>query len=228
MSGKFMEGQTTQYRLFSSQRWREGVWDRNPALVMLLGLCPLLAVSNSTVNGVALALATMITLCVSNGVVAALRHQLVTTVRIPMTVLIIAGTVTIIEQLLLAYATPIHRSLGLFLPLIVTNCLILGRAEVYARHHGVTDALIDALIMGVGFGIVLIVLGALREWLGGALLIALLPPGAFILVGLLLALKNAVDQYVLAPPEQPPVTSSSSSSSSASPSPVPNAQPPKD
>lgn len=227
-----MEGKPTLNTLFSSQRWREGVWDRNPALVMLLGLCPLLAVSNSTMNSVALALATMITLCVSNGVVAAFRHQLITTVRIPMTVLIIAGTVTIIEQLLLAYANPIHRSLGLFLPLIVTNCLILGRAEVYARHHGVTDALIDALIMGVGFGIVLIVLGALREWLGGALLIALLPPGAFILVGLLLALKNVVDQYVIATPEQPSAKSLLSSSASLSPStstsPAPNAKHPKD
>lgn len=190
-----MSDSTTRRHLFSVQRWREGVWDRNPALVMLLGLCPLLAVSNTAINGFTLALATLLTLCVSNGVVAAFRHRLVTTVRIPMTVLIIAGTVTIIEQLLLAYATPIHRSLGLFLPLIVTNCLILGRAEVYARNHGVADALIDGLIMGVGFGIVLIVLGSLREWLGGALLIALLPPGAFILVGLLLALKNAIDHY---------------------------------
>jgi len=175
-------------------RWREGLWDRNPALVMLLGLCPLLAVSNSLVNGVALAVATLLTLCVSNTVIAALREHLITTVRIPLAVLVIAGTVTIIEQLMAAYAPELHRSLGIFLPLIVTNCLILGRAEVYARHHSVPEALMDAIAMGIGFGLVLIALGAVREWLGAHLLIALLPPGAFIMLGLMLALKNAIDQ----------------------------------
>ena len=180
---------------FSLQRWREGLWDRNPALVMLLGLCPLLAVSNSLLNGVALALATLITLCISNTSIAALRNYLVTTVRIPMAVLIIAGTVTIIEQLMAAYFPSVHRSLGIFLPLIVTNCLILGRAEVYARKNTVPNALLDALCMGVGFGLVLIALGAIREWLGTQLLIALLPPGAFITLGLMLAAKNAVEAH---------------------------------
>lgn len=176
-------------------RWREGLWDRNPALVMLLGLCPLLAVSNSLINGAALALATLVTLCVSNTSVAALREHLVTTVRIPMVVLIIAGTVTIIEQLMAAYAPNTHRSLGIFLPLIVTNCLILGRAEVYARQHSVPNALLDALCMGAGFGVVLIALGAIRELLGTQILIALLPPGAFITLGLMLAAKNALDAH---------------------------------
>lgn len=179
----------------SLSRWREGLWDRNPALVMLLGLCPLLAVSNSVLNGAALALATLVTLCVSNTLVAVLREHLITTVRIPMAVLIIAGTVTIIEQLIAAYAPSLHRSLGIFLPLIVTNCLILGRAEVYARHNSVPNALLDALCMGVGFGVVLIALGAIRELIGTQLLIALLPPGAFITLGLLLAAKNAIDAH---------------------------------
>jgi len=176
-------------------QWREGLWDRNPALVMLLGLCPLLAVSNSFINGAALAAATLITLCLSNTLVAALREHIIASVRIPMAVLIIAGTVTAIEQLMAAYAPGMHRSLGIFLPLIVTNCLILGRAEVYARHHSVLEALQDALIMGVGFALVLILLGAIRQWLGQSLLIALLPPGAFITLGFLLAAKNAVDAY---------------------------------
>jgi len=175
--------------------WQEGLWDRNPALVMLLGLCPLLAVSNSVINGAALALATLITLCVSNTVIAALRHHIIASVRIPMAVLIIAGTVTAIEQLMAAYTPDIHRSLGIFLPLIVTNCLILGRAEVYARHHPVNAALLDALVMGLGFALVLITLGAIRQWVGQALLIALLPPGAFITLGLLLAAKNLFDSY---------------------------------
>jgi len=180
----------------STLRWREGLWDRNPALVMLLGLCPLLAVSNSVSNGTALAAATLFTLCVSNTLVAALRHHLAPSVRIPMSVLIIAGTVTVIEQLMAAYQPELHRSLGIFLPLIVTNCLILGRAEVYARHHGVADALQDALAMGVGFGVVLILLGAVRELIGHSLLIALLPPGAFITLGLLLAGKNFIDKAI--------------------------------
>lgn len=176
----------------TSASWREGLWDRNPALVMLLGLCPLLAVSNSAQNGAALAAATLFTLCVSNTVVAALRHHMSSSVRIPMAVLVIAGTVTVIEQLMAAYAPSVHRSLGIFLPLIVTNCLILGRAEVYARKHRVPDALMDAVVMGTGFGLVLIVLGTVRELLGSVLLIALLPPGAFITLGFMLALKNAI------------------------------------
>jgi len=199
---------------------RQGLWHANPALVMLLGLCPLLAVSNSLLNGTALAIATLITLCISNTSVALLRSHLISTVRIPMVVLIIAGTVTIIEQLISAYLPGLHRSLGIFLPLIVTNCLILGRAEVYARHHRVSDSLFDALTMGVGFALVLMLLGAIRELVGtgsllgdanrllgvstdhwtihvfdvnNGLLIALLPPGAFITLGLLLALKNVID-----------------------------------
>lgn len=152
-----------------------------------------MAVSNSVINGAALALATLVTLCVSNTLVAALREHLVTTVRIPMIVLIIAGTVTIIEQLMAAYTPILHRSLGIFLPLIVTNCLILGRAEVYARNQSIPNALLDAICMGAGFGIVLIALGAVRELIGTQLLIAMLPPGAFIILGLILAAKNAVD-----------------------------------
>ncbi len=179
-----------QQRVASS--WREGLWDRNPALVMLLGLCPLLAVSNSVLNGVALAAATLFTLCVSNTIVAALRHHMASSVRIPMAVLVIAGTVTVIEQLMAAYTPSVHQSLGIFLPLIVTNCLILGRAEVYARKHRVHEAFMDALVMGAGFGMVLIALGAIRELLGQVLLIALLPPGAFITLGLILAGKNAI------------------------------------
>ncbi len=186
----------------SALQWREGLWSRNPALVMLLGLCPLLAVSNSIINGSALAIATLLTLCVSNTIVAALRHHMVATVRIPMAVLVIASTVTVIEQLMAAYAPGLHRSLGIFLPLIVTNCLILGRAEIYARTHSVPEALLDALIMGLGFGLVLILLGAIREMLGTTLLIALLPPGAFILLGFMLALKNAIDAFIKHPSRQ--------------------------
>jgi len=200
---------------------REGLWDANPALVMLLGLCPLLAVSNSLLNGGTLAIATLLTLCVSNTLVASVKDHLVTTVRIPMSVLIIAGTVTIIEQLMAAYLPGLHLSLGIFLPLIVTNCLILGRAEVFARHNKPKAAFTDAVVMGLGFGLVLVLLGALREIIGtgklmsdagavlgsayadwtinvfaadNGLLIALLPPGAFITLGCLLAIKNTIDR----------------------------------
>lgn len=200
--------------------WQQGLWQENPALVKLLGLCPLLAVSNSVTNALALGLATTLTLLVSNLAVSLLRGYLIHTIRLPVYVLIIASSVTSIELLMQAWLPALHASLGIFLPLIVTNCLIIGRAEAFASRQPISAAGVDALAMGIGFSWVLICLGALREVIGqGTLfndahllfgesakqwtlsvlapdhtvLIALLPPGAFLILGLLLALKNVID-----------------------------------
>jgi len=200
--------------------FRDGLWRDNPALVMLLGLCPLLAVSNSAINGLALGLATLLTVCVTNFLVSLFRHHIESGIRIPIYVLIIATTVTTIEFLTRAYFPGLYQSLGIFLPLIVTNCLILGRAEAFASRNSPLPALIDGLSMGLGFAWVLVLLGGLREIIGkGTLfsdahllfnlsapatgiqffnedkgvLLALLPPGAFIGFGLLIAVSNWIN-----------------------------------
>ena len=203
------------------QLWRQGLWRDNPALVKLLGLCPLLAVSNTATNALTLGIATTLTLLITNVSVSMLRTYLMHAIRLPIYVLIIASAVTSIELLMQAWLPALHASLGIFLPLIVTNCLIIGRAEAFASRQNLPAAAVDALAMGVGFTWVLICLGAIREvigqgtlfndaqWLLGdvatdwtlrllstehTVLIALLPPGAFLILGLLLALKNLIDQ----------------------------------
>ena len=201
--------------------WRNGLWDANPGLVTLLGLCPLLAVGNTSINALGLGLATLATLLVTNVLVSLVRELLPSAVRLPVHVLIIATTVTAIEIALQAWSPGLHAALGIFLPLIVTNCLILGRAQAFASRHGVTRAAVDALANGIGFLAVLVALGGCRELVGrgtlladaellfgpaaanwtlapfGAeregLLLALLPPGAFIALGLLLAARNVIE-----------------------------------
>ncbi|NBB92720.1 MAG: RnfABCDGE type electron transport complex subunit E [Gammaproteobacteria bacterium] len=197
--------------------WRNGLWDNNPGLVQLLGLCPLLAVSNTAVNGLALGLATLLVLVVSGLLVSALRHAWRPEIRIPAFVLIIASTVTAIDLSMQAWLHDLSRTLGIFVPLIVTNCTILARAEAFASKQPVSASLVDALAQGAGFAAVLLVLGAGREIVGqgtllaGAdmlfgpaaadwtipmlpfdqgLLLAVLPPGAFIGLGLLVALRQ--------------------------------------
>ncbi len=199
----------------------DGLWQDNPGLVKLLGLCPLLAVSNTLVNAFGLGLATLITLLVSSSLVSLLRSHIINSIRIPLYVIIIATTVTLIELAMQAWLPDLFLSLGIFLPLIVTNCLILGRAESLAARQPFTVAVLDAFSMGVGFLLVLLVLGGARELLAqGSLLadsthlfgsmasdwpvhifdqkhgflLAALPPGAFIGLGMMLALKNSIDQ----------------------------------
>lgn len=200
--------------------WSQGLWSENPALVKLLGLCPLLAVSNNFINGLGLGIATLITLIAANSLTSLFRPWLIGSIRIPIYVLIIATTVTIIEILMKAWLPLLHASLGIFLPLIVTNCLIIGRTEAFASRHDIRSALTDAVAMGLGFLWVLLLLGGLRELIGqgtlfdqahllfgdsargwtlqlfnneSGVLLALLPPGAFLTLGLLLAVKNAID-----------------------------------
>jgi len=202
--------------------WLDGLWRENPGMVKLLGLCPLLAISSSVVNGLGLGIASIFTLAVSNTAVSALRHRIPKHTRIPLYVLIIASTVTIIELLAQAYTPTLHRSLGIFLPLIVTNCLILGRVEAFAQRQPLRLAIHDALAMGCGFTAVLVSLGAIRELIGSGtlftgmdallgplastwtlqlfpeqhgVLLAVLPPGAFIALGLLLALRAAMVKH---------------------------------
>ncbi|MFP4080732.1 MAG: electron transport complex subunit E [Ectothiorhodospira sp.] len=208
----------------STQSYRrivtDGLWRNNPGLVQLLGLCPLLAISGTVVNALGLGLATTLTLVASNLSVSAIRNWVRPEIRIPVYVLIIASVVTAIELAMNAYFHELYLILGIFIPLIVTNCAIIGRAEAFASKNPMPRALADALAMGLGFTGVLVALGALREVLGqGTLfdqahlmfgemaqglsvtlipdyhgfLLAILPPGAFIGLGLLLALKNTVD-----------------------------------
>ena len=196
----------------------DGVWRQNTGLVVLLGLCPLLAVTNTLINGLALGLATMLTLMVSNLSVSFLRGLLKPEIRIPAFVLIIASVVTVIELLMRAYFYDLFRVLGIFIPLIVTNCAIIGRAEAFASRHSPLPSLVDGFATGLGFCITLVMLGALRELTGrGTLLagadmllgdfgryltitiipehpgflLAMLPPGAFFGLALLIAARNA-------------------------------------
>jgi Na+-translocating ferredoxin:NAD+ oxidoreductase subunit E len=200
-----------------------GLWKNNPALVQLLGLCPLLAASGNVVKALGLGLATTLVLMVSSLCVSLLRNSIADAVRLPVFVLIIASAVTCVELLMQAFAYPLFQVLGIFLPLIVTNCAILGRAESFASQHSPGPALYDGFVMGMGFASVLVILGALREALGtGALfagmellfgpaaaqwkiaifagdtpfLLATLPPAAFILMGLLIAGKNLIDTHL--------------------------------
>ncbi|WP_455223538.1 electron transport complex subunit E [Kaarinaea lacus] len=201
----------------------EGLWHNNPGLVQLLGLCPLLAVSNTAVNALGLGIATTLVLTGSNVTVSAIRHIVRPELRIPVFVMVIACLVTIVEYLTKAFFYDLFLILGIFLPLITTNCAIIARAEAFASKNPLSHALVDGLMMGLGFTAVLVVLGGMREIIGkGTLfadahlmfgenahwmtitflkdyegfLLAILPPGAFIGLGLLIACKNYIDRRV--------------------------------
>ena len=172
--------------------WLDGLWDRNPGLIQLLGLCPLLAVSNTIENAVGLGLATIFVLVLSNASISLIRHLVEDAIRLPVFVLVIAALTTCAELLIQAFDYPLDQSLGIFLPLIVTNCLILGRAEAHARREAIGISTLDGLAQGLGFFLVLISLGAVREWTSATLILAALPPGAFIALGLLVALHQLI------------------------------------
>ena len=199
----------------------DGLWNNNQALVALLGLCPLLAVSNTLINGLGLGLATTLVLVMSNVSVSIIRDWVRPEIRLPVFVLIIASFVTTVELVMNAYFHGLYKVLGIFIPLIVTNCAIIGRAEAFASRNPVPRALVDGLAIGVGFTLALVVLGGSRELVGqgtlfdGAhlmfgeiardwrwtisenypgVLLAILPPGAFMGLGLMIALKNIIDK----------------------------------
>jgi len=201
----------------------QGLWKNNPGLVQLLGLCPLLAVTATLTNALGLGLATMAVLIGSNVLVSLVKFYVPREIRIPVFVMIIAALVTCVQLLINAYAYGLYLSLGIFLPLIVTNCVIIGRAEAFASRNSLLKSAFDGFMMGLGFLLVLVVLGASREILGqGTLfegadlllgdwaasltvhlwqvdtsfLLAMLPPGAFIGMGFLIAFKNIVDKQI--------------------------------
>src|SRR5690606_7980024 len=151
---------------------RNGLWSNNPGLVQLLGLCPLLGTSNSTVNALGLGLATILVLTCSNAAVSLIRNATTPAVRLPTFVMIIAALTTCIELLMQAYTYQLYQILGIFIPLITTNCVILGRAEAFAAKHDVGRAAYDGFIMGVGFALVLLAIGLVRELLGSGALFA--------------------------------------------------------
>lgn len=209
----------------SSEIVRDGLWTNNPALVQVLGLCPLLAVTSTVVNAIGLGLATLMVLTGSNLAVSLIRNFVSESVRLPAFVMIIASFVTCAELLMQAYTYELYQILGIFIPLIVTNCAILGRADAFASKNPPLPALLDGAMMGVGFLVVLIALGAMRELIGqGTLftdmdlllgpmaadwgirpleqypdvLFMVLPPGAFVGLGLLIALKNGIDNQIKA------------------------------
>ncbi|MDE3987052.1 RnfABCDGE type electron transport complex subunit E [Glaesserella parasuis] len=199
----------------------QGVWSNNSTLVQLLGLCPLLAVSNNVTNALGLGLATLLVLTITNTIISLFRKVIPHDIRISIYVMIIATAVTTIQLLMNAFAFPVYQSLGIFVPLIVTNCIVIGRAEAFASKNSVAHSAFDGFAMGLGMTLSLVVLGAIREIIGNGtlfddldlllgswakalrmdllhldsgLLLAILPPGAFIGLGLILAVKNIIDR----------------------------------
>ena len=199
----------------------QGVWTNNSTLVQLLGLCPLLAVSNNVTNALGLGLATLLVLTITNTIISLFRKVIPHDIRIPIYVMIIATAVTTIQLLMNAFAFPVYQSLGIFVPLIVTNCIVIGRAEAFASKNSVAHSAFDGFAMGLGMTLSLVALGAMREIIGNGtlfdgldlllgswakslrmdllhldtgLLLAILPPGAFIGLGLILAVKNIIDR----------------------------------
>jgi electron transport complex protein RnfE len=213
---------TADSQIYKELRW-QGLWKNNPGIVQLLGLCPLLAVTNTLTNALGLGLATLFVVIASNMLISLIRHHVPKAIRIPVFVMIIASLVSCIQLIMNAFTYQLYLSLGIFIPLIVTNCMIIGRAEAFASKNNVKHSAYDGLMMGLGFGAVLVVLGASREILSqGTLfdgietllgdwasfmtitvydahtsfLLAALPPGAFIIMGIIIAIKNQIDHKI--------------------------------
>jgi electron transport complex protein RnfE len=189
------------------REFKKGFWSENAVFRLLLGLCPALAVTTSAENGLGMGLATTFVLVCSNIVISSLRKVIPPKVRIPSFIVVIASFVTVVQLSMEAYFYDLHKALGIFIPLIVVNCLILGRAEAFASKNKLVPAVVDGVGMGLGFTLALFVLGAVRELFGAGtllgyavfgagyqpLLLMILPPGAFIAMGLLLAGMNRFD-----------------------------------
>jgi len=191
----------SQWKNFS-----KGLLKDNPVFVMFLGLCPTLGVTTSAINGLGMGLATTFVLVMSNLVVSVIKSQIPDKVRIPAFIVIIATFVTVVEMVMKAYVPVLFDALGLFIPLIVVNCVVLGRAEAFASKNKIGTSIIDGLGMGVGFALALTALGAVREILGSGaifglsflkgdgMLLFILPPGAFIALGYLIVLANKLKE----------------------------------
>lgn len=179
-----------------------GLLQENPVLVLMIGLCPLLAVSSSAINALGMGIATAFVLIFSNLVISSIRRLIPEDLRIPIFIIVISTFVTITDYVMAAYFPPLHRALGVFVPLIVVNCIILGRAEAFAYRNSMIDSLLDGIGMGLGFILVIVTIGIIREVLGNGTifgssrfifhpgLIMILPPGAFITIGFLMGILN--------------------------------------
>lgn len=190
------------------QELTKGIWKENPVFKMVLGLCPLLAVTSTAINGIAMGLASLFVIVCSNTVVASLRSIIPDKVRIPIYIIIIASFVTVVDLSMNAWAHQLWKTLGLFIPLIVVNCLILGRAEAFASRNPVFRSMVDGLGMGLGFTLALFMLGTVREILGSGdffgypilgsayndVLVLILPPGAFLAMGVMLGAFNWLER----------------------------------
>ncbi|MBF0562396.1 MAG: electron transport complex subunit E [Alphaproteobacteria bacterium] len=207
---------TASYRVIV----RDGLWDNNGVLCQMLGMCPSMAMTTSATNGLGMGLATAVVMATSNLLVAALRGYITKEVRIPVYILIVAAMVTMVDLACNAWMHELYKVLGLFIPLIVSNCLPLGRLEVFAAREPVLPSLVDGISMGIGFTLSLTVIGAVREVIGSgtvfahaslllgpgfkflettiypadsSVLVAILPPGGFMVLGMLLAAKRILD-----------------------------------
>jgi electron transport complex protein RnfE len=191
----------------AGREFAKGLWGENPIFRLVLGLCPTLAVTTSAQNGVGMGIAATFVLVCSNVIVSLLRSFIPRKIRIPAYIVIIATFVTVVDLVMNAYFNPLHKALGIFIPLIVVNCIIMGRAEAFASKNGVFYSLIDGLGMGIGFTVSLVAIAAVRELLGNGtlfgtavmgpsyvpFLLLILPPGAFILLGTMLGAMNRVE-----------------------------------
>ncbi len=191
-----------------TKEFTKGFIRENPVFVLLLGMCPTLGVTSSAINGLGMGIATTAVLLGSNVVVATIKNLIPEKVRIPAFIVIIASFVTIIDLTMAAFLPPLHEQLGLFIPLIVVNCIILGRAEAFASRNTVVSSVVDAVGMGLGFSFALTLLGGIREILGAGaifglplpvlsenpILMFIMPPGAFIALGFLIAGVNVMRQ----------------------------------
>lgn len=182
----------------------QGIWRENPVLVLMLGLCPLLAISGSVSDSIGMGLAFTFVVTGSNVIVSLIRKLVPGQLRIPIFIVIIATFVSLTEYAVAAFAPVLYRNLGVFLPLIVVNCVVLGRAEAFASKNNIANSLLDGLGMGLGFALIIVLMAVLREGIGNGtiagipvagpgyqpLLLMILPPGAFLVIGFLIALKN--------------------------------------
>ncbi|MCL1910124.1 MAG: electron transport complex subunit E [Kiritimatiellaeota bacterium] len=174
---------------------KNGILSENPIFRLVLGMCPTLATTTSVENGVGMGLATTAVLVCSNAIISMLRKVVPSSVRIPCYIVVIASFTTIVEMLIKAFVPALHASLGIFIPLIVVNCIILGRAEAFAAKNKIIDSVFDGVGMGLGFTLALFCVAAVRQLLGGVALMAILPPGGFIVLGCMLAAINAIQRF---------------------------------
>lgn len=174
---------------------KKGIFFENPVLRILLGLCATLAVTTSFINGLGMGIATSFVLICSNVIIASIRKIMPDKIRIPVMIIVIATFTTMVDLFMAAYTPLLSKALGIFIPLIVVNCIIFGRAEAFASKSPITDSFLDGLTKGIGFTLTLMLIGFIRENLGRQALIMILPPGAFLLIGFLVGFMNLIQKW---------------------------------